>query len=384
MSCVLETVPVGVLRDRLGIKAIRERIPLSASLEIIATCNFACQHCYIAPGAQREDVMSVADATYVFAELVRAGTIEMLLTGGEVFTHRNFSEIYLAAKRMGLHVHLNTNAYMIGERWADFLAEWPPESVSVSVYGLSNDAYATVTGVPNAYDRVIRAIDLLVERDIRVDLKCPAMTLTAEMLPQLQRLAAEKGASFRYDSIITPHEKGDAAPVQLQLAPRKVVELDALLDPGDGAWEQHVAESLSIPTANRVYSCGAGVTTLHVNVHGNVSTCTSSRQSVGNLLDDGFETVWGRLGGKVAKRFADGHPCGTCRFRNICAGCPATVEAATGLPDGYVQQYCQITHLRAHRLGYHPTGVPRTVSEGIPDHVVVPGARVRRALPVVN
>jgi hypothetical protein len=60
------------------------------------------------------------------------------------------------------------------------------------------------------------------------------------------------------------------------------------------------------------------------------------------------------------------------------------VEEATGLPEGYVQQYCQITHLRAHRVGMHPTGVPRTVTEGIPAHVRTPHSAASRALPVLS
>ena len=209
-GCVLESVPFSALQQRLAERAYRERIPLSASVEIIATCNFSCQHCYIAPGAAREDVMSVANATYLFAQLAKAGVIDLLLTGGEVFTHRNFKEIFLAAKRTGLSVYVNTNGYMIGERWADFLAEWAVSNVSISIYGLSNEAYEKVTRVPNAYDRVMRAVDLLIERGIKVDLKCPAMTLTVDMLPELQRIAEQKGATFRYDPIISPHEKGDA------------------------------------------------------------------------------------------------------------------------------------------------------------------------------
>ena len=383
-GCVLESVPFSALQQRLAERAYRERIPLSASVEIIATCNFSCQHCYIAPGAAREDVMSVANATYLFAQLAKAGVIDLLLTGGEVFTHRNFKEIFLAAKRTGLSVYVNTNGYMIGERWADFLAEWAVSNVSISIYGLSNEAYEKVTRVPNAYDRVMRAVDLLIERGIKVDLKCPAMTLTVDMLPELQRIAEQKGATFRYDPIISPHEKGDAAPVQLQLAPKRVVELDEQIDPDLANWIPEFERATSVPNPGKVYSCGAGLLSLHVNVHGSVSTCVSSRQTVGNLFEESFEEVWARLGGKVAKRFAEGHPCGTCKFRTICAGCPATVEQATGLPDGYVQQYCKITHLRAHRLGFHPTGVPRTVTEGIPAHVVTPASAVARALPVLN
>lgn len=89
------------------------------------------------------------------------------------------------------------------------------------------------------------------------------------------------------------------------------------------------------------------------------------------------------LGGKVTKRFPDGHPCATCKFRVMCAGCPATVEQVTGLPEGYVQQYCKITHLRAYKMGLHPTGVPRTVTEGIPSYVRVPLDETARALPVL-
>lgn len=384
MTCVLPTVKYSDLQGRLISTAIKSRIPLSSSVEIIATCNFACQHCYIAPGAEREDVMPLSQAKHIFAQLAAAGTLDVLLTGGEVFTHREFGEIYLSAKRAGLNVYVNTNAYLIGERWADFLADWPPSGVSISIYGLSNERYQQITRIPRAYDRVMRAVDLLLERGIRVDLKVPAMTLTADYLPQLKELALAKGATFRYDPIIQPHEKGDATPVQLQLAPRQVVDLDESMDPGLEQLRPGMERSVARPVRDKVYTCGAGLFSFHVNVHGNVSTCVSSRQSVGNLLDESFETVWQRLGGKVEKRFAEGHPCGTCKFRSVCAGCPATVEAATGLPDGYVQQYCKITHLRAHRLGFHPTGVPRTVTEGIPAHIATPRASVARALPVLS
>ena len=90
------------------------------------------------------------------------------------------------------------------------------------------------------------------------------------------------------------------------------------------------------------------------------------------------------LGGKVSKTFPEGHPCATCHFRAICAGCPATVEPVSGFPAGSVQQYCTITHLRAQRMGYHETGVPRTVAEGIPSHIRVPQGGNARALPVLS
>ena len=100
MSCTVPTAAMDELRERIGARAFAERIPLNASLEIIATCNFACRHCYIAPCAEREDVMTLAQCEVVFDKLAAAGTMQLLLTGGEVFTHRQFKDIYLAAKRL--------------------------------------------------------------------------------------------------------------------------------------------------------------------------------------------------------------------------------------------------------------------------------------------
>ncbi|HEY2853467.1 MAG TPA: radical SAM protein [Gemmatimonadaceae bacterium] len=376
-------ISAATMRERMIERARRERIPIQADIEIIATCNFKCVHCYIAPCAEREDVMSLEQANSVFDKLQAAGTQMVLLTGGEVFTHKQFREIYLSAKRHGFEVYINTNAYLIGERWADFLAEWPPKGLSISLYGMSAESYERLTGIPKSYERVMRAIDLLIERGISFDLKCPAMTITAEELPAMQAFAKARGIRFRTDYSIIPQEKGDTGPLQLQLGPEGVMALEQRIDPGLKSFRAYATLRVDGSTTDSVYKCGAGKTSLHINVHGGVSTCSTSRKVVGNLFEQPFEEIWDTLGGKVAMKYPVGHPCATCQFSRICAGCPATVEQLTGMPTGYVQMYCKMTHQRAYDLGYHPTGVPRTVTDGIPAHVVTPTRAAARMLPVL-
>jgi radical SAM protein with 4Fe4S-binding SPASM domain len=376
-------ISAATMRERMIERARRERIPLQADIEIIATCNFKCVHCYIAPCAEREDVMSLDQANSVFDKLQAAGTQMVLLTGGEVFTHKQFREIYLSAKRHGFEVYINTNAYLIGERWADFLAEWPPKGLSISLYGMSAESYERLTGIPKSFERVMRAIDLLIERGISFDLKCPAMTITAEELPAMQAFAKARGIRFRTDYSIIPQEKGDTGPLQLQLGPEGVMALEQRIDPGLKSFRAYATLRVDGSTTDSVYKCGAGKTSLHINVHGGVSTCSTSRKVVGNLFEQPFEEIWDTLGGKVAMKYPVGHPCATCQFSRICAGCPATVEQLTGMPTGYVQMYCKMTHQRAYDLGYHPTGVPRTVTDGIPAHVVTPTRAAARMLPVL-
>src|SRR5207237_3442463 len=123
-------------------------------------------------------------------------------------------------------VSLNTNAYLIGERWADFLAEWPPAGLSISLYGMTPESYEKLTGIPKSFERVMRAIELLLERKIGFDLKCPAMTITAEELPAMQAFAKEKGVRFRTDYSMIPQEKGSSAPLNFQLAPHEVMAVE--------------------------------------------------------------------------------------------------------------------------------------------------------------
>ena len=385
MHCELPTASGQLVRDRLNAVAQAERIPLQADIEIIATCNYKCVHCYIAPCAHREDVMSLEAAERIFDQLAAAGCMTLLLTGGEIFTHKQFKEIYLAAKRRGFVIFLNTNGYLVGRRWADFLEEYPPALVSISLYGATPETYERVTQIPNSYQRCVRAVDMLVERGITVDLKCPALTLTLEDMQAMSAFAEARGIKFRYDPILIPQRLGRAEPVSMQLSPREIINLDKRMDPDLAQYRAWTSVRLGVREGqDTVYQCGAGKTGLAIDVHGNVATCLTSRMPVGNLLEQSFDEVWAALGGKVTRKFPVGHPCATCKFRAMCSGCPATVEQLTGLPEGYVQHYCKQTHLMAYELGYHPTGVPRTVNEGIPSNVRTPAREYLRALPVIN
>ena len=200
----------------------------------------------------------------------------------------------------------------------------------------------------------------------------------------MQAFAKAKGIRFRTDYSMIPQEKGNLAPLSFQLSPQAVMQLEKKIDPNLKGFREYAAVRVDGSTTDTVYKCGAGRTSLHIDVHGGVSTCSTSRQVVGNLFEQPFDEVWAALGGKVAVMYPVGHPCASCQFSRICAGCPATVEQLTGLPTGYVQMYCKLTHQRAYELGYHPTGVPRTVSEGIPAHVRTPDRSAARMLPVLT
>ena len=83
-----------------------------------------------------------------------------------------------------------------------------------------SDAHEQLTGIPRSYERCMRAIDLLLERGIRMEVKCPAMTINVDELPKIQEWARTKGPKFRTDHNILPQEKGGTEPLHFSLRPR--------------------------------------------------------------------------------------------------------------------------------------------------------------------
>ena len=135
-------------------------------------------------------------------EVTDAGCLWLLLTGGEPLLRRDFLDIYTYAKRKGLILTLFTNGTLITPRIADYLAEWRPFNIEITLYGATQETYERVTGIPGSYARCRRGIDLLLERKLPLNLKTMVMTLNHHELDQMKSLAASLGVQFRFDPIM--------------------------------------------------------------------------------------------------------------------------------------------------------------------------------------
>ena len=61
--------------------------------------------------------------TKVAEDMMKAGTLFVLLTGGEPLLYPHFRELYQKLRGLGMIVTINTNGTLIDEEWADFFAE---------------------------------------------------------------------------------------------------------------------------------------------------------------------------------------------------------------------------------------------------------------------
>ena len=87
------------LERRLVHKAKNSRIPINGSIELLPLCNMNCDMCYVrlsrtemeAQGRLRtlDEWLDIAE------EMRKAGTLFLLLTGGEPLLYPDFKQLYL-------------------------------------------------------------------------------------------------------------------------------------------------------------------------------------------------------------------------------------------------------------------------------------------------
>ena len=87
-------------------RAMNDRVPISGDIEITRRCNFDCVHCYLGRAESRTDKIPGEFETgqwkAVIDEIVAAGCLFLLFTGGEPLLRKDFSDIYVYAKKKGL------------------------------------------------------------------------------------------------------------------------------------------------------------------------------------------------------------------------------------------------------------------------------------------
>ena len=332
--------------------------PLNATIEVTRRCPLTCAHCYnnLPMGdrtAQLEE-LTTREHYRILDEMADAGCLWLLYTGGEIFARRDFLDIYTYAKRKGFIITLFTNGTLINEAIADYLVEWRPFAIEITLYGRTRETYERLTGVPGSYDRCMRGIRLVMERGLPLRLKTVAVTLNKHEVWEMQRFAEELGVEFRFDSMMNPRIDCSQSPLGVRLTPEECVEFD-LQDPRrTEEWKQFAEDFLrpvhSAETSDQVYHCGGGVDSFAINPYGQMSICVLSQQDLYDLRGGSFREGWQEFLHRIraGKKITRVTKCTSCELKAMCGMCPANGELENGDPEAPVDFLCRVAHLRAH------------------------------------
>ncbi|MCK4888687.1 MAG: radical SAM protein, partial [Candidatus Aminicenantes bacterium] len=139
-------------------------------IELTERCDNNCVHCSInipenSPEQKRE--LNTSEWKRIIKEAADLGVLKIRFTGGEPLLRKDFSELYLFTRKLGIKVIIFTNARKITTELAKMLSEIPPlEKIEVSVYGMSRESYEKISRVPGSYEEFHSGIDLLLKFNI--------------------------------------------------------------------------------------------------------------------------------------------------------------------------------------------------------------------------
>lgn len=341
---------------RLNKKAVANRIPLGGSLELTFRCNLCCAHCYCNLPMNDHDSIAkelrTEEIFYIFDQIAEAGCLWLLITGGEPLLRKDFLEVYAYAKKKGFIITLFTNGTLITPEIADYLAEWPPFKVEITLYGATKKTYERITGIPGSFNRCKSGIDLLLKRKITLVLKTMAMTLNRDELWQIKGYAEELGVKFRFDPVLNPRLDGSKTPCDFRLSPEEVVELDLADEKRVKEWQEFCEKFVGPFESDSLFDCGAGVSSFHIDPYGKMSACEMVRFQNYDLRCGSFGEGWHQSIPEFLTLAPEGnYPCGKCELISLCGQCPGWGWLENGNPEAAVEYLCQIAHLRAEVFG---------------------------------
>jgi radical SAM protein with 4Fe4S-binding SPASM domain len=351
-------VSYGTFSQSLHRQVLADRTPLNGTIEVTRRCPLTCAHCYnnLAMGDRQAQLAELTTREHqrILDEMAEAGCLWLLYTGGEIFARRDFLDIYTHAKRDGFLITLYTNGILINERIADYLAEWRPFAIEITLYGRTRETYERLTGVPGSYDRCMRGISLVLERSLPLRLKTVAVTVNRHEVWEMQRFAEELGVEFRFDAMMNPRIDCSQSPLAVRLTPEECVAFDLEDSRRVAEWQKFGREFLRPvhppETSDQLYHCGGGIDSFAINPYGEMSICTLSQQDRFDLRKGTFREGWEAFIRRVRdkKKITRLTKCVSCELKAMCGMCPANGELENGDAEAPVDFLCQTAHLRAH------------------------------------
>lgn len=342
-----------------------DRIPLNSTFELTARCNLQCKMCLIRIDNKRISELGGRERTaeewiQMAREIKEAGTIGLLLTGGEPMLRPDFIEIYKEIAQMGFILTLYTNATLITSEIMEVLKEYPPHLIGVTVYGASPESYEKVTGNANAYYRMIEGVKQLRRLPSKFTIRTTLIKDNIKELDEITKWAFGFGndVEFNVSRIVTKPVRGGIANVEeCRLTPKQNVamleerNMEFILKPFEKfiydmreleiKSEVPIAELLeknvNTNKGTTLYGCDAGINSFTITWDGKLIGCQMLGDCWTFPYEDGFQNAWKEFPNKV-KLPELPQKCISCKLE--CNACPATRLAETGSLCGIPEYLC--------------------------------------------
>lgn len=356
MSCAQKQIQEQDFLRNLKLKSLARRIPLSGSVELTHRCNLSCKHCYLSFQKKNhqsylQNELDTKTWLKLIDDFTEAGCLNLLITGGDPLIREDFLDIYEYAVKKGLIIRVYTNGTLISDRILDLFKSYPPYEIEITLYGATRETYENITCVNGSYNNCLLGIEKLLGINAPLKLKTMILTLNKDEFFAMEQMAKDWGVDFRHDCMVQPCLNGDKNSLSYRIRPEEIIAIDFANEERKYKWaEQDLKYSTTQPT-DRLYNCGAGRISFHVNPFGSLMPCVTSVHYKYDLVKGNFYDGWNNYLVKVIdKKVPREFSCASCKNRFLCTYCPAFFYLENGSEYERSAYLCKIGHLRREEL----------------------------------
>ena len=339
-------------------KAAALGIPFTGNFELTAKCNFNCRMCYVHDNS-KPDALSASDWLRIAEEARDAGMVFVLLTGGEPLARKDFREIYLGMKRLGLLISINTNGSLFTDELIEFFRKDPPLRFNITLYGGSNETYDTLCGRP-AFETVTSSIRKLRAAGIQVRVNASVTPDNCGDIADIYRVGRElevpvKGTTYMFPPVrINGGQYGEAPH---RFTPREAAHYmltcreqymtpEGLAALGEGAMPPETDDC--VDGSGEHIKCRAGRSTFWITWDGRMLPCGMFPVEGCSVSELGFTKAWESVRAYVSSLTLPA-ACAACPQRARCPVCAAAALCETGDTTVRPAYICDMTR-ELHRI----------------------------------
>lgn len=275
--------------EKIRAQSSQKWIPVQASLELTNRCNERCTHCYL-PSFKDDpqQILNVEQWYSILYQLRDAGTLFLILMGGEAMINPYFWRILSKASDLNFHTSMITNGLKIQSiDIAKQLKDYGMINATISLYSSHPEIHDKMTKVKGSHTKTLKAIELCRQAGLQVTLNCLITKENIESIFELEDWALKEDFMLKFDPMITPKLNGDMSSTKQRASEE---QLRAYFLEKIRRWPN--GKPVSSGETESDYVCNAGKGKCAITYSGDLLPCIEIREPMGNLLKNNFSDLW--------------------------------------------------------------------------------------------
>jgi radical SAM protein with 4Fe4S-binding SPASM domain len=348
-QCTLEDAPRPlVLTPAMDEVANRFNNTLSAPILVFAEvtwrCDASCLHCSVAADQQSiQNEMTTEEWKQLLDQLAELNVFYITFTGGEPLLREDLDELISYCRKRGIRPEMVTNGSHLTEERIESLSKAGLQAIQVDLDSVDAATHDRFRGVPGLYNTVVKAIPILAESSIDLQVSSVVTRLNVNQIADIMEFANELGA-LRYSFMhlidtgaAQSHPEIRPSPEEYIAMLRDVYEREQPMKTfvfypslpaiyyikavGEGGYRK-------VRKLKKVGACVAGTVICVFSPQGDVKPCDISLDvHLGNVRTTPFKQIWDTspvFNHLRNLRKDKQKPCTECNLKDDCAaGCNA-------------------------------------------------------------